>query len=118
MKIKVGNAKVDIPAYTLSVIDACEKLQADEEELTGKDLAIKEHEFLLTLLGDKQFEEAFRTTDVNEVDFNLISPAIVDIFEEYAKPVNDAKMKTLVQKLSTPDFEKLINKVEKVNGLE
>lgn len=90
----INDRSYDLPKKTLAVTEELEKTAKIDEvkNLSTREKYRKVFDCVAALIGRENVEEAFGSTDLNEVDLSEVTLAFRKIVDAYNKPVQDYNM--------------------------
>lgn len=99
----------DLPAKTVSVWDALDQvLKLDSR----KDLSLAQKyrkilEFVAYLIGEDSISEVFGSADLDAIDTNEITLAVLKIKDAYEKPLRDYTLEQNMEQFNSLPIEKI-----------
>lgn len=108
--VKINGKIVDLPKRTLYIAELGEKLGETEKAYENGDISIvdvitAEYDYLKTLFGNERIVEMFDGDAFEDTDISEISLAVINIQNEYNRPVADAKMKKAFDEINRPEVK-------------
>lgn len=90
--IEINNKTLELPPYTLAVIEKIEKVEknTNSPSATLKNKVKAMYDFVVEFVGKEETEEAIGI--MQEVDINTLNIAYLSILRAYTKPLEDFEM--------------------------
>lgn len=118
MKVRIlDKGFVELPKYTLAVVEKLEEYEELENQAkNGKVKAVElyqaQYDLLNYLLGEEKTCEILLTDNLEEIDLQNLTIALMDIRTAYAQPVIDKQLETFKNTLGKAKGElDLVNKL-------
>lgn len=104
----------DLPKKTIGIMQKIEDLLEIEKQYEDKEIKViecvhAEYDFLIAILGEKKTAEYLGSNDINEIDINEVSVAIVHILNAYKDKVENVRMEYAQKQLNNPAVKQALN---------
>lgn len=117
--IEINGNAIELPKYTISVMEKIEQLEkSSNSSASAKSKLQTMYNFLCDLVGKDKIEEVIGK--FNDADPNNINITYLSIVREYNKPLNDYEMSEgleQIKELNNSDIAKLGETISKLEGV-